>query len=88
LGGAAVRVSFNGLTLPRVPLGSTANYTVWGVDVSAYAGQTGELRFTAPWLSAGVLDGIQFSLTAIPEPSVLALSGIFMLCLFGTMRRL
>lgn len=80
LGGGAVRVSFNGQALSRVVLGSTASYTIWGLDVSAYAGQSGELRFTAPWLTAGVLDGIQFSSTAIPEPSGFALLSLGSFC--------
>jgi hypothetical protein len=87
LGGGAVRVSFNGQTLPRIAVGSTANSTIWGADISGYAGQSGELRFTAPWLSTGMLDSILFSPTAIPEPSVLVLSAIFVLCLFRMMKR-
>lgn len=87
LGSGAVRVSFNGQTLPGIAVGSTANSTIWGADISGYAGQSGELRFTAPWLSTGMLDSILFSPTAIPEPSVLALSGIFVLCLFRMMKR-
>jgi hypothetical protein len=82
LGGGAVQVSFNGQALPHVALSSTANYTMWGADVSAYAGQSGELRFTAPWLTTGILDGIQFSSTAIPEPSAFALLTLGLLCLF------
>ena len=87
LGGEVVRVAFEGEPLTSVALGHTASYTVWGVDIAAYAGQSGELRFTAPWQSTGMLDGIQFSPTTIPEPGVFALGSIIALCLLGTMRR-
>jgi hypothetical protein len=51
-----------------------------GGDISAIAGQTGQLLFTA--LSGtifnagyGLLDNIQFSTQAIPEPGVFGLFG-------------
>lgn len=74
-------VSFDGQTLSLVTLGSTANYNIYGADISAFAGQTGQLLFTVPWQSAGVLDNIQFSSTGVPEPSTLALTafGAFLL---------
>jgi len=92
LGSAAVRVAFNGQPLSSIAISNAASYTVWGIDVSSYAGQSGELRFTAPWrstpfLSGAILDGIQFSPMTIPEPSALALAGIVALCLFGTTKR-
>ena len=84
----ALQVSFNGQSLTPVAISTTANYTVWGIDISAYAGQTGELRFTKPWLptndSDGVLlDNIQFSSSPIPEPSALALCGVSLLLFLG-----
>lgn len=84
LGGAAVRVTFNGQALPSVALNNEANYTLWGVDVSAYAGQSGELRFIAPWQSSGMLDDIQFSSSPVPEPSTFALGavGALLFCVF------
>jgi len=57
------------------------------VDVSAYAGQSGELRFTSPWLASGLLDDVRFSSVAIPEPSALALCSLGVLILFGAMKR-
>lgn len=73
-------VSFSGQSLPVVlllsyPLLSVSSVTCsdYGVDVSAFSGQTGELRFTAQ--SGGYignnsyLDSIQFSSVPIPEPS-------------------
>lgn len=82
--GGALQVSFNGHLLTPVAIGNTANYTIWGMDISAYAGQTGELRFTKPWLptnfsDGALLDNIQISPVAVPEPSVLALFGVSLL---------
>jgi hypothetical protein len=74
LGGAALQVSFNGQSLTPVALETTPSYTTWGINISAYAGQSGELRFAVPWLATSLLDGIQFSSSAVPEPSVLSLS--------------
>jgi hypothetical protein len=74
LGGSALQVTFNGRSLSPIALESTPNYTEWGVDISPYAGQTGELRFAVLWETGSMLDGIQFSTKAIPEPSILSLS--------------
>jgi hypothetical protein len=68
-----LQVSFNGHNIPYNAIGNGANYTIYGADISGYAGQTGQLLFTAPVNNAGLLDYIQFSSTAIPEPSSLAL---------------
>jgi hypothetical protein len=87
--GGALQVTFNGQALIPVAVSNTANYTVWGVDISAYAEQTGELRFTKPWLNSSgddgaLLDNIQFSPVSVPEPSALSLCGVSMLFLLGT----
>jgi hypothetical protein len=74
-------VSFNGNVLIPVALSSGVSadglpYTLYGANISAWAGQTGELEFTADFKSYNfvVLDDITFSTTAVvPEPSVLAL---------------
>jgi hypothetical protein len=73
-------VSFDGNNLSPVVLGSGANYTLYGVDMSSYAGQIGLLEFSAldtplgaSWLG---LDDIMFSPNAIPEPSMVALSAM------------
>jgi hypothetical protein len=65
-------------------------YILYGANISAWAGQTGDLEFTAdfnvhdPYL---VLDDISFSpTTVIPEPSPVALTGIGGL-LFALYRR-
>jgi hypothetical protein len=75
-------VSFAGNALDPIALSSGVSadglpYTVYGVNISAWAGQTGILEFATgdeyydPYLE---LDDITFSTTAVvPEPSVLAL---------------
>jgi hypothetical protein len=52
------------------------NYTVYGVDVSPFAGETGQLLFTAPIQNFVLLDNIQFSSSPVPEPSSLCLIGL------------
>jgi hypothetical protein len=83
--GSALQVTFNGQMLSFNAIGSGPNYTVYGADISAYAGQTGTLVFTTPWLSAGLLDNIQFSSSPVPEPGELALVA-FSALLFGYRR--
>jgi hypothetical protein len=73
-------VTFNGQTLPLVAILTTPTYIVWAADISAYAGQTGELRFKAPYQYSGMLDNIQFSSSVIPEPSILGLLALGGFC--------
>ena len=68
-----MQITFNGVPLNFGAMSSTANYTVYGADISAYAGQVGSLMFSAPPGAGGKIDNIQFSNTAVPEPSSLAL---------------
>jgi hypothetical protein len=57
----------------------TSGYTLYGADVTAFAGLTAELRFTAlprpspPIISTLFVDSIVFSNQPIPEPSVFGL---------------
>ncbi len=75
---AAYVVTFGGHEIPMTILGGSAStYFVYGGDISAYAGQAGELRF----LGGGYLDYILFSDQRVPEPSVCALSGLAALLL-------
>jgi hypothetical protein len=73
-------VSFDGNNLSPVALGSGANYTLYGVNISSYDGQTGPLEFTADFSGTGAswlgLDDIAFSTQAVPEPSPVILTGI------------
>jgi hypothetical protein len=72
-------VTYSGQVLPLIQLAQTADYVVWGCDIAAYAGMTGELRFRAAPLTApythnfAYLDAMQFSTEPIPEPGVAAL---------------
>ena len=77
-----LQVTFNGQAIPYLALGSGANYTVYGGDISSFAGQTGELSFSG----GGFLDNIQFLSSPVPEPTSLALFGVGTL-LLGFYRR-
>jgi len=71
-------------------IGGGANYTLYGADISAWAGDTEQLTFTALESDSGMnnweIDDISFSPNAVPEPSPLALTGIGGL-LFALWRR-
>jgi len=74
----ALIVSFKGSLLPVFDVGGQPNYRVYAADISGFAGQVGELRFTAtlekvPGLT--ILDAIRFSPLAVPEPGALELLG-------------
>ncbi len=82
----ALQATFNGQTLNFTTIGNTANYTVYGTDISAFAGQTGQLLFTDPpygntFGGPAILDNIQFSSSPVPEPNILNLftAGILLL---------
>jgi hypothetical protein len=77
-GTGAYTVTFAGQPIALLTLGSTSTYTIFGGDVSALAGQTGELLFQG----GGLLDAIQFSDQPVPEPGVFGLSGLGVL-VFG-----
>ena len=82
-----MQITFNGQPLSFNAMGRTANYTIYGADISAFAGQTGQLLFTVPPQTAtDELDNIQFSSSTIPEPSELALTALGAL-LLGFRRR-
>jgi hypothetical protein len=87
-------VSFAGNELEPIAISSVQGadgmtYTLYGASISAWAGQTGALEFTAdfdvhdPYF---VLDDISFSPQTVPEPSPLALTGAGAL-LFALYRR-
>jgi hypothetical protein len=61
-------VTFAGNAIPLVVLSAQGDYSIYGGDISQFAGQTGELRFISP-NHFNFLDAIQFSTEAIPEPS-------------------
>jgi hypothetical protein len=74
-GGFSGQVTFDGQPIAYTAIGSVGQYTIYGGDVSAYAGRTGELLFSTPNFNISILDDIQFSSQPIPEPSGLALFG-------------
>jgi hypothetical protein len=73
-------VSLGGQDLSFLAISNGPNYTVYGVNISAFAGQTNTLMFSALEDFSGPnnwnIDNIQFSPSAIPEPGVLSLFGI------------
>jgi PEP-CTERM motif len=69
-------VSFDGQALSLVDVSNAVNYTVFEANISAYAGQTGQLLFTAPVDTTAVFDNIQFSTSPVPEPSAFALCAL------------
>jgi hypothetical protein len=79
-GSSTLQVSLGGQNLTFIALSSGANYTLYGADVSTFANQTEQLMFSAINVSSGLnnwnIDNIQFSTSAIPEPSALALSAL------------
>ena len=75
-------VSLGGQNLSYTALSSGPNYTLYGANVSTFAGQTATLSFLGP--SGGYLDDIQF---AVPEPSTLALLGCGVTLLAGHLVR-
>jgi hypothetical protein len=67
-------VTLAGQSIPFFAMGTGSNYTLYGGDISAFGGQTAELRFTAlPPNDNWTIDSIEFSSQAVPEPSVLTL---------------
>jgi hypothetical protein len=88
-------VSFGGQALPFTLLAiEPSGWGRWGADITAFAGQSGELRFTAlglPGPDLGFfLDDIRFSPIPVPEPStwgLLALGGALILITRRTLAR-
>ena len=74
-------VTVGGQTINMVPLQTFPNYTLYGGDISAFAGQVVALSFTEPPPAPAVpseliLDNIVFSTQGIPEPGVFGLSAL------------
>ena len=76
-----MQITFNGTPLNFGAVSNAPNYTVYAADISPYAGQVGLLSFSAANGAQGVVDNIQFSSTAVPEPSSLALAALGILLL-------
>src|SRR5262249_52988002 len=71
--GYSTDVSFGGQPLSLIVLSITPNYNIYGADISAFAGQTGQLLFTAQPQTLDIVDNIQFSSNPVPEPGTLGL---------------
>jgi len=86
-------VTVDGQTISMTPLQVFSGYSVYGGDISAFAGQVVPLTFTepappsGPYINVLILDNIQFSSSPVPEPSALALSALGGLILTGLARR-
>lgn len=72
-------ISLGGQNIPFSAISTGPNYTMYGGNIpSAFAGQIGQLTFTAPnggnnyW----AIDNIQFSTRSVPEPGILALAAL------------
>ena len=82
-------VSLGGQNLSLFALSSGANYTLYGANISTFAGETEQLTFSALGVSSGFnnwnIDDIQFSASTVPEPGVMGLLGLGGL-LFGLCR--
>ena len=72
-----LQITFDGQSLAFSELGSTANYNIYGANVSQFAGDSGQLLFSLPaYDGSAALDNIQFSPSPVPEPSTLALCAL------------
>src|SRR6266566_6464735 len=85
-------VTIGGQAVSLFPLVRGTNYTLYGADIRAWAGQTAELDFTViaqrPHMDVYtvLLDSIQFSGIAIPEPGMISLSILSALALAWALR--
>jgi hypothetical protein len=83
----AFGVTLGGQNLSLTVISNALNYTLYGADVSAWAGQTAQLAFTVfgenPHQNDEYLylDAIQFSTQSIPEPGEFALAALGILLL-------
>jgi hypothetical protein len=84
-----IELSFAGHAIPLVQIGSEPGYNIVGGDISAFAGVTGELRFTAQGNKDGLIDDIRFSTEAlvVPEPATAVLFAMGALALAGRFGR-
>jgi hypothetical protein len=70
-----MELRMGGQSLPYYKLEDRGSYSIFGSDISAFAGTRSELMFRTPPDSTILLDDIQFSSQVIPEPTTLSLIG-------------
>ena len=75
-------VTLGGQGLSLTALSTSNDYTLLGADVSGFAGQMVGLSLSLQGLGRYVLDDLEFSPQMIPEPGVVGLAGVGVLC-FG-----
>jgi hypothetical protein len=96
-GNGSLVVMIGTQTIPIIPVAIEPSYTLYEANISAWAGDTEELTFSAledpSGLNIWTIDDISFSPTAVtPEPSPLVLTGIggilfAMYCRFAPKRK-
>jgi hypothetical protein len=70
------QITLGGQTINMIPLQTFSNYTLYGGDISSFAGNIETLSLIAPPTGLGngaEFDNIQFSSLLVPEPGVLGL---------------
>jgi hypothetical protein len=73
-------VVLGGQTLTYTAIQTTTNYTLFGADISRFAGQTTLLSCSVQGHSQFVIDDFEFSPVVIPEPGVSGLIGFGASC--------
>jgi hypothetical protein len=57
--------------LSFIPAQIATNHILYAADISPYAGQVGELLFSAPWPNGGgMIDNIRFNSFPVPRPTL------------------
>jgi len=79
--GTPFTLTLGGVNIPVFALETFPSYTLYGGDITAFAGSIAELRFTAypdnyPHSTVFALDSIEFSIQTIPEPGTICLFGL------------
>ncbi len=77
-------IALGGQDLPLIPLQAGPNYTLYGANISQFAGHFEMLTITAlagPSGAPSYFDSFVFSPSAVPEPSLIVLFGVGLLLL-------
>jgi hypothetical protein len=86
--GETLIVTLNGTPIPISVISTSGYVMTMAGDVSAFAGTSAELKFTAPSESNYGMDFIAFSSAGVPEPSAFSLIGLGLLGLGWHRRRI